>query len=109
MALGPPHFYSASEEPVSYASVLVGDVWSDIRSCESRLIPSFTTWCMECERISFLCPDGFANADPEGACVVYGPCTMEQTRSKTLAFEAQLVLWRALNQLRLTANPSVIQ
>lgn len=107
-SLGPQNSYSGAEEPLSYASVIVGDVLRDIRLCESRLIPSFTTWCMECEKISFLCPDGFPDANSEGASVVHGPPTLEQTRVKTLAFEAQIVLWRNLKKLDLITPPSVI-
>jgi hypothetical protein len=100
--LGPRYACSQLPDPASYASVLVGDVWSDIRLCESVFIPSFTTWCMECECISFMCPDGFSDLYPEGVDVVHGPLTQQHTQSKASAFEAQVVLWRRLRELSLT-------
>jgi hypothetical protein len=106
MGLGPRYSCTPVPELASYASVLVGNVWSDIRSCESQFIPSFTTWCMECESISFLCPDGFPSVQPEGATVVYGPSTRHQAQIKTMSFEAQVVLWRQLQKLSLTTASS---
>jgi hypothetical protein len=102
MGHGPRYTCSQIPDPASYASVLVGDVWADIRLCETRFIPSFTTWCMECESISFMCPDGFPDVQPEGASVVNGPSTIQHTQSKSMAFEAQIVLWRQLQTLSLT-------
>ncbi len=109
MGHGPQHSYDNLDAPASFSSVLVGSLWSDIHLCETRLIPSFTTWCAECEKISFVCPDAFSEAYPEGTCVVHGPPTAEQARVKANAFEAQLVLWRTLNHLHLTANPVLFQ
>lgn len=109
MGCGPRYACNEFADPVSYASVLVGDVWKDIRLCESSFIPSFTTWCMECECISFMCPAGFSDVQPEGVGVVHGPSTRQQTRNKESAFEAQIVLRRQLQELSLTSVVSSVE
>jgi hypothetical protein len=88
--------------PSSYASTLVGDVWNAIGEYEQQILPSFTTWCMYCERVSFICMDLVPDFYPDGVRVVHGPLTKQQTCVREMEFESQVVLLRHLQALSLS-------
>lgn len=85
----------------SYASTIVGDVWTTIGEYEKQIIPSFTTWCMSCERVSFICTDTISDFHPEGVHIVHGPLTQQQTCVREMEFESQVALLRHLQALSL--------
>jgi hypothetical protein len=87
----------------SYASVLV-DTWGSVLECESQFVPSFTTWCMQCERLTFMNPNAFDDCLPVTAMVVHGPLTKQDATVRASSFEAQVVLWRQLRTLSLSYN-----
>jgi len=88
----------------TYASVLVGDVGASVAECEAQFAPSFTTWCMQCERLSFMCLGAFEDFYPECCLVVNGPLTRQQAHARGSSFEAQVVLWRQMQALALNAS-----
>jgi hypothetical protein len=102
MAIGPWCATDQATVPPSYASTLVGDPWAEIVECEETFIPSFTTWCGYCERLSFMCPSAFSDCHQEGVMVVYGPPTRQAMQVSMSSFESQVVLWRKLRALSLT-------
>jgi hypothetical protein len=101
LSRGPQYTTQQHMTPSSYASTLVGDVWTTIGECEQQIIPSFTTWCMSCERVSFVCIDTVPDFYPHGVSVVHGPLTKKQTCVRETEFESQVVLLRHLQALSL--------
>jgi hypothetical protein len=90
-------------EPIkTYATVLVEDMWASVLECETQFVPSFSTWCIYCERMSFIPSNTFDDCKPVGALVVHGPLTHQEARVRESSLEAQVVLWRQLRVLDLS-------
>jgi hypothetical protein len=91
-------------EPAStYASVLVGNVWASVQECETQFVPSFCSWCMFCQKLSFVKSNTFIDYAPVGSAIVHGPFTYRETIVRDNSFEAQIVLWRKLRELSLSS------
>ena len=85
----------------SYASALVNDTWASVLQCESQYVPSFSTWCMRCQRLSFICQNAFDDHFSGDFLVVHGPLTYQEVCVRESSFEAQVVLLRKLRELSL--------